>query len=130
MAHNSLITGIGLATAALFVDEGAKVLITGQDQARVQQAVDPLEAAATGICTYQTSLSDLATQVEEHFDQLNILFLNAGVTMPAVTINESESHLRSPRYCDHNPIGFGRMGNRRVISWNSTSPKLPNLCFG
>lgn len=87
-------TGIGLATAALFVNEGAQVIITGQDQGRVEKAIERLGSKAKGVRADQSALVDLdqlVNQVKEQFGSLDILFLNAGVTMPAATPDETES---------------------------------------
>ena len=35
-------SGIGLATAKLFIDEGARVAIVGRDESRLQQAAEEL----------------------------------------------------------------------------------------
>ncbi len=79
-------TGIGFATAKRLIDEGAQVLITGQDETRVTTAADELGAAASGIVARAESPDDnarLAEAVAEKFANLDILFANAGVTWPA-----------------------------------------------
>jgi NAD(P)-dependent dehydrogenase (short-subunit alcohol dehydrogenase family) len=91
-------SGIGLATATLFINEGAKVIVTGQDRDRVEQTVGQLGSTAIGIEADQTSLADLdnlAAEVKKFFGKLDILFLNAGVTLPAATIDEYESHFET-----------------------------------
>ena len=42
-------TGIGLATAARFVDEGARVFITGRRQAQLDEALGQLGERANGV---------------------------------------------------------------------------------
>ena len=37
-------SGIGLAVARLFLDEGARVAITGRDEAKLRRAADELKA--------------------------------------------------------------------------------------
>jgi NAD(P)-dependent dehydrogenase (short-subunit alcohol dehydrogenase family) len=72
------------------INEGARVVITGQDEGRVGEAVKQLGSEAIGIRADQTTLADLdrlVNQVKEQFDSLDILFLNAGVTMPAATLD-------------------------------------------
>ena len=75
-------TGIGFATAKLFLQEGAKVIITGKDQARLTEAVGKLGENVTAVKADVRSLSDLdrlATRVKEEFGNLDILFANAGI---------------------------------------------------
>jgi NAD(P)-dependent dehydrogenase (short-subunit alcohol dehydrogenase family) len=91
-------TGIGFATATLLIDEGARVVITGQDEGRIEEAVKQLGSEAIGIRANQTVLADLdqlVNQVKKRFNNLDILFLNAGVTMPAATLDEDENHFET-----------------------------------
>jgi NAD(P)-dependent dehydrogenase (short-subunit alcohol dehydrogenase family) len=75
-------TGIGLATAQLFVQEGAKVAITGQNQERLDQASKTLGSEVLAILADTRSLTDLDTaftQIKERWGKLDILFVNAGI---------------------------------------------------
>jgi len=74
-------TGIGLASAQLFRQEGATVAITGQDQGRLDAAVDQL-GEVVAIRSDAGRVADchaLADQVRDRAGQLDILFLNAGI---------------------------------------------------
>src|SRR6516225_2340992 len=73
-------SGIGLATARRFVDEGATVFITGRRQAELDAAVKQLGAAATGVQGDAGNLADLDrlyAAVAEHGSGIDILFPNA-----------------------------------------------------
>jgi NAD(P)-dependent dehydrogenase (short-subunit alcohol dehydrogenase family) len=75
-------SGIGLATARLFVAEGARVAITGRDQARLDTAIAELGANAIGIKADATDVAALEGAVAEavkKFGKLDILFANAGI---------------------------------------------------
>lgn len=76
-------TGIGFATARRFLDAGAQVVITGQNDDRVAQAAAELGDGALGIRADVRQIADLdrlAAQVEERFgDGLDVLFANAGI---------------------------------------------------
>jgi NAD(P)-dependent dehydrogenase (short-subunit alcohol dehydrogenase family) len=75
-------SGIGLATARLFVAEGAKVVITGRDQARLEAAAKELGPNALAL---QADVTDIAAteaairQGAEKFGKYDVLFVNAGI---------------------------------------------------
>ncbi|MET8981728.1 SDR family oxidoreductase [Streptomyces sp. NPDC004539] len=76
-------SGIGLETARRFVAEGADVLVTGITPASIDNArqilgdkVRVVEADARDLDAQR----GLAKQVSEHFGQLDVAFLNAGVS--------------------------------------------------
>ncbi|GHA82651.1 short-chain dehydrogenase [Streptomyces tendae] len=75
-------SGFGLATAQLLVDEGARVLITGRDQAALDAARDRLGRSAVAVRSDAASLPDidaLADRVKAEFGTVDALFANAGV---------------------------------------------------
>ncbi|MFO1128862.1 MAG: SDR family oxidoreductase [Rhodospirillales bacterium] len=76
-------TGLGFATADRFLDEGAKVMITGAHDDRVRAAVQELARGVVGFRADVRSLIDLdmlAAAVHGAFvDGFDVLFANAGV---------------------------------------------------
>lgn len=75
-------SGIGLATAKLFVAEGAQVTITGRDAARLKAAAEELGSAALAVeadVNDVSALERVAAQAAERFGKLDILFANAGI---------------------------------------------------
>jgi NAD(P)-dependent dehydrogenase (short-subunit alcohol dehydrogenase family) len=75
-------SGIGLATARLFVAEGAEVAITGRDQKTLGQAVDELGPNARGYRADVTVADDrkrLFADIDKEFGKLDIVFANAGI---------------------------------------------------
>jgi NAD(P)-dependent dehydrogenase (short-subunit alcohol dehydrogenase family) len=75
-------SGIGLAAAKAFVDEGAKVVLFGRDGATLDRAVTTLGPAATGVQGDVTSGDDLTRlfdTVRRRHGGVDILFANAGV---------------------------------------------------
>lgn len=73
-------SGIGLATAKRFADEGAHVYITGRRQAELDAAVLAV-GNATGVQVDSTSmagLDKLFAQVKEEQGRIDVLFVNAG----------------------------------------------------
>jgi NAD(P)-dependent dehydrogenase (short-subunit alcohol dehydrogenase family) len=75
-------SGIGLATAKLFVNEGAYVFITGRRDAELSAAVKQIGSNVTGIQGDVSNLGDpdrLFAQIEREKGKLDVVFANAGV---------------------------------------------------
>ena len=87
-------SGIGLATAKLFVREGARVAVTGRDASRFEAVRSELgnDALILLADVRSTAAMHSATQsVGETFGGLDILFANAGIAYatPLSTTNEA-----------------------------------------
>jgi len=88
-------SGIGLATAKLFAQEGAQVFITGRRQEALNAAVKEIGHAATGIQGDVSNLGDLARLAEGLKAKgvvLDIIFANAGSGTFAPIADVSEEH--------------------------------------
>ena len=75
-------SGIGLATARLFVAEGARVTITGRNQKTLDAAAQELGRNAIAIAADITDVAATEAAVQQavnNFGKLDILFANAGV---------------------------------------------------
>ena len=75
-------SGIGLATARLFVAEGAKVAITGRNQATLEAAAKELGPNALALVADATDIAATEQAIRravEKFGKLDILFANAGI---------------------------------------------------
>jgi NAD(P)-dependent dehydrogenase (short-subunit alcohol dehydrogenase family) len=75
-------SGIGLATARRFVQEGAYVFITGRTQSKLDEAVKQIGSNLTGLQGDVAKLSDLDRvfeQIRKQKGRLDIVFANAGV---------------------------------------------------
>lgn len=79
-------SGIGLATAQRFVDEGARVFVTGRRQAELDAAVKQLGDSATGVQGDVSNMADLDrlyAAVAEQGSGIDILFANAATVEAA-----------------------------------------------
>jgi NAD(P)-dependent dehydrogenase (short-subunit alcohol dehydrogenase family) len=75
-------SGIGLATAKQFVDEGAYVFITGRRQSELDAAVKEIGKNVTGVQGDVSNFSDLDrlyATVKQQKGRIDILFANAGL---------------------------------------------------
>jgi NAD(P)-dependent dehydrogenase (short-subunit alcohol dehydrogenase family) len=76
-------SGIGFATAQLFVQEGAQVAITGRDRKTLDEAIAELGPNARG---YRADVTDAAArkqlfdELANEFGKLDIVFVNAGIS--------------------------------------------------
>jgi NAD(P)-dependent dehydrogenase (short-subunit alcohol dehydrogenase family) len=87
-------TGIGLATAKLFVKEGAHVFITGRRQKELDEAVTAIGSNATGVQGDVAKLADLDRLYEtvKAKGRIDIVFANAGVAEFAPIGSITEEH--------------------------------------
>lgn len=86
-------SGIGLATAKRFVNEGARVFITGRRQPELADAVNQIGHDVTGIQGDVSKMADLDRlfgQIKQEAGRLDIVFANAGIARYAAlgTITE------------------------------------------
>ena len=91
-------SGIGLATAKAFVQEGAKVALFGRDANTLDAAVAQLGDAALGIRGDVTRIEDLDrlfATVESELGKIDVLFVNAGVAQvrPIEAVDEEHFDL-------------------------------------
>jgi NAD(P)-dependent dehydrogenase (short-subunit alcohol dehydrogenase family) len=88
-------SGIGLATAIRFVDEGAYVFITGRRQAELDAAVKEIGknvTAVQGDVTKRGDLDRLYATVKEEKGRIDVLFANAGIGEFASLREITEEH--------------------------------------
>ena len=88
-------SGIGLATAKRFVDEGAYVFITGRRQSELEAAVSQIGQSVTGVQSDVSRMADLDklyATVKEQKGKLDIVFANAGTGAFAPLGQISEEH--------------------------------------
>ena len=89
-------SGIGLATAQRFVDEGAYVFITGRRQSGLDAAVKQIgKNNVTGVQGDVSNLADLDRlydTVKQQKGRIDVLFANAGIIELAPIGSITESH--------------------------------------
>lgn len=75
-------SGIGLATAQLFREEGARVAISGRDQKTLDEAVKKIGGNVLAVRADVSKLGDLDKfykAVSQKFGKIDIIFANAGI---------------------------------------------------
>lgn len=86
-------SGIGLATAILFAENGAKVAITGRDQKTLDNAVKEIGKDALGIISDVSDIKNIEGQykaVSDSFGKIDVLVVNAGVYIAGSLIDFTE----------------------------------------
>jgi NAD(P)-dependent dehydrogenase (short-subunit alcohol dehydrogenase family) len=79
-------SGIGLEAARLFHSEGARVIVTGADQARLDAASRELGSDVLALradLRMPDELDKVFDEIQRRFGRLDILFANAGVGLAA-----------------------------------------------
>src|SRR5580700_5568218 len=91
-------SGIGLATAKQFVNEGAHVFITGRREPELAAAVKEIGknvSAVQGDVSNLSHLDRLSAQIKREKGKLDIVFANAGVATYARFGRITEEHYDS-----------------------------------
>jgi NAD(P)-dependent dehydrogenase (short-subunit alcohol dehydrogenase family) len=91
-------SGIGLAAAKLFVDEGAHVFITGRREPELAAALKEIGRNVTGVLGDVSKLDDLERlfeQIKREKGKLDIVFANAGAAQLAPLGKITEEHYDS-----------------------------------
>src|SRR6201996_3618301 len=88
-------SGIGLATAKRFVDEGAHVVITGRREKELKEAATLIKKNVTTVTGDVANLADLDKLfevVKEKHGHIDVLFANAGAGTVAPLAVATEAH--------------------------------------
>jgi NAD(P)-dependent dehydrogenase (short-subunit alcohol dehydrogenase family) len=88
-------SGIGLEAAKLFREEGATVIIVGQNPARLQSVAGQLGDSVTvlaGDVSKPAAVESIIKQISEKFGRINVLFANAGMGLasPLEAVTEDQ----------------------------------------
>src|SRR5260370_11313729 len=91
-------SGIGLATAKRFVQEGAYVFVTGRTQSKLDAAVKEVGSNVTGVQGDVANMRDLDRlfeQIKREKGKLDIVFANAAIAKDAAFGTIDEEHVDS-----------------------------------
>jgi len=91
-------SGIGLATAKAFVNEGAYVFITGRRDPELAAAVKEIGGNVSGVRSDASNLGDLDrlfVQIKREKGKIDVVFANAGTASFASLGNITEEHFDS-----------------------------------
>jgi NAD(P)-dependent dehydrogenase (short-subunit alcohol dehydrogenase family) len=86
-------SGIGLATALLFTQEGAKIAITGRNEKTLKEAAEQI---GNGVLAIRADIGDLSTldkayqQVKNDIGKIDVLVVNAGIFKVAALADFTE----------------------------------------
>jgi NAD(P)-dependent dehydrogenase (short-subunit alcohol dehydrogenase family) len=87
-------SGMGLGTAKMLLDGGARVLVTGRSKEGLESAQKELGTEAIVVSSDARSLTEidaLAARVKTDFDTIDLLFVNAGFSIPTPLDNVTEA---------------------------------------
>jgi NAD(P)-dependent dehydrogenase (short-subunit alcohol dehydrogenase family) len=87
-------SGMGLATAKMLLDGGARILVTGRSKEGLESAQKELGNDAIVVSSDARSLTEidaLSSRVKSEFDTFDLLFVNAGFSIPTPLDNVTEA---------------------------------------
>jgi 3-oxoacyl-[acyl-carrier protein] reductase len=136
--------GIGAATCRLLAANGAKVVVNGRDQARIQAVVDAIGAGggeaigAAGDCTDLTAVERLRQQVEHDLGPAQVLaaFVGGGRARPGPVADVPEQDWRSTLNGSLTATfltlksflpGMIQRGQGAILTMASSAARLPGL---
>ena len=113
-------SGIGLATAKRFVEEGAFVYITGRRRTELDKAVSEIGRNVTAIQADVSNLADLDrlyARVGEEKDKFDILFAGAGIVDPQPLAETTEESFDKVFSINEGPRLHGKEGTPASERW-------------
>jgi len=127
-------SGMALATAKLFVEEGAYVFITGRRQDKLDEAVKAIGKNVTGVQGDAASLADLERlfeTVKEQKGHIDVLFASAGLSgqqmLGSVTEEQFDSifdlNVRGTLFTVQKALSLFRDGGSIVLNGSIASIK-------
>ncbi len=88
-------SGIGLAIAKRFADEGAVVVVVGRRASQVEQTVAKIGPSAYGIAadvTVKADLNRIFAEIEQRYGKLDVLAANVGISDEGTLESITEEH--------------------------------------
>lgn len=88
-------SGIGLATAKMYLQEGAKVVLSGRRPEALKEAANELEGDFITVTADVSKAEDnkrLIQEATDKYGKIDILFLNAGIAPPTPAHEITEAH--------------------------------------
>ena len=101
-------SGMGLATAKMLLDGGARVLVTGRSKAGLESAQKELGKDAIVVSSDARSLTELdalAARVKAEFDTFDLLFVTQG-SHPSAAQEHHRGWLRRDVQLEHQGTAF------------------------
>lgn len=125
-------SGIGLASAKAFADQGAHVFITGRRQATLDEAVSRIGGSVTGVQGDMSKLADidrLYDEVQKQHGHIDVVFANAGggEFAPLGSITEAhyeetfDTNVKGVLFTVQKALPFLRDGGSIVLTSSTTS---------
>ena len=136
--------GIGAATCRLLAANGARVVVNGRDQAKIDVVVDAIRATGgetigvTGDCTDLDAVERLRQQVEQHLGPAEVLaaFVGGGRARPGPVADVPEEDWRSTVDGSLTATfltlksflpGMIQRGRGAIVTMASSAARLPGL---
>lgn len=123
--------GLGYETARRLKEQGHRVVLGARDTEKGRQAAEALGVDWVQLdVTSDASVAAAATELEERFSRLDVLINNAGITGPAVAIDEVDGPVLAA-VLDTNTVAVARTTHAFLpLLRRSASPVIVNVSSG
>jgi NAD(P)-dependent dehydrogenase (short-subunit alcohol dehydrogenase family) len=112
--------GIGSATAARFIEEGARVAVIDRDEGagkRLRQALTALEVSLLADVANPDSVAQAFEQLDRHFGGLDVLVNNAGISLRHTFMDITPAEWRSVLDINLNGVFYvAQQAARRMLA--------------
>lgn len=118
-------SGIGLATAQLFIEEGAKVIVTGRNPETLNQAKTILGSGADVIAADTSDLKaveQLFKTIAERYKKIDALFVNAGIAKFAPLAQSTPEIFDEQFNVTRSPSSISTGTRSMCIRWRASRP--------
>lgn len=139
LAHKKIVitggsTGLGFAAARAFIQEGARVIITGKNEERLAAAARELGANAIPVLADVRKLEDLdvlARRAKEAFEHVDVVFANAGIggIMPLEHVTEAffddlfDTNVKGLFFTVQKLVGLLKPGSSIILNSSAVNEK-------
>lgn len=103
--------GVGQVTAKMFIDEGAKVLLTGRTASKLENSLKLINSPNAAMfhmdCGVEEDLKRLVEYVKKNYGEMDVLVNNAAIILGKDIHNMSFAEFKETEHCNLDSVFLG-----------------------